>query len=307
MWNDRLTVEATVYRKVTKNALVLSTLPPSFGSYSVQYTTNVGRVDNHGVELSIAAQPIVSSLATWNVTFTYSANTNKLIKGSSAAGNDGGLGANELQQRYVPGYPIAGFWDRPILGYADVNGDGIIELSEIELGDSAVYLGAPYPKADMSLHQTLSLWSGRVSLGVGLDIRDHFTQYNGTITNCYVFCRGLVDPTASFAEQVVAQEALATINPFGGASTQAPFVETISWVRLNELSLTYTLPQRMTAAMHARNASVSLMGRNLALWTKYRGADPEVNTNAFGSGPSEADLGGVPQPREWSLRLNLGF
>jgi hypothetical protein len=303
LWNDRLTFEATWYQKLTKNALVSPALPPSFGNQL--YTTNLGRVSNHGVELMLTAQPIVSAPVTWNVTLTYSANGNKLVKGTD--GSFFGVGFAGLQQRYVDGYPLAGYWDRPILAYADVNGDGIIEPSEIKLGDSAVFLGAPYPKADISVHQTLAFLSGRLSLGVGLDIRDRFTQFNMVPTTAVFYSRGITDPSASLAEQVTAQEALFTNFFFLGAGTSEPFVQTISWLRLSELSLTYTLPARVATALRARDASLSLMGRNLGLWTKYRGVDPEINTEASAQSPEVVDDGGVPQPREWRVRLNLGF
>ena len=47
------------------------------------------------------------------------------------------------------------------------------------------------------------------------------------------------------------------------------------------------------------------MGRNLGMWTHYRGADPELTSFPYGEGTM--DMGGVPQPREWAIRLNIGF
>jgi TonB-linked SusC/RagA family outer membrane protein len=294
-WNERLTVEATFYRKITKDALVTPTLPPSFGGFN--HTTNLGRVRNRGVELSMSVRPIESDLATWNVIATYGANTNTLEKGNSTG--------EFALQRYVVGYPLGGYWERPVVGYADVNHNGLVDVGEIQLGDSAVFLGAPYPKADLSLRQTLSLFSGRLALAVGIDLRDHLTQLNQTPMLCGFYCRGAADPSASIFEQIRAQEGLNNSGSFG-PHTLAPFVETVSWVRLNDLSLTYALPARFTRVVRGRSASISLMGRNLGLWTKYTGADPEVNSS-FGASSVLVDRGGVPQPREWSLRLNLGF
>jgi hypothetical protein len=47
------------------------------------------------------------------------------------------------------------------------------------------------------------------------------------------------------------------------------------------------------------------MGRNLAMWSKYRGADPEVNTTRAGN--HTQDQGGVPQSRDWSIRFNINY
>src|SRR2546422_5165712 len=38
--------------------------------------------------------------------------------------------------RHVPGYPLFGYWDRPILGFQDANGNGNIEPSEVQVGRS---------------------------------------------------------------------------------------------------------------------------------------------------------------------------
>ena len=38
-------------------------------------------------------------------------------------------------QRHVRGYPLGGFWDRPILSFNDANGNNIIEPGEYVIGD----------------------------------------------------------------------------------------------------------------------------------------------------------------------------
>jgi hypothetical protein len=60
--------------------------------------------------------------------------------------------------------------------------------------------------------------------------------------------------------------------------------------------------------MRARRVSVTLAGRNLALWTRYRGADPEVNATV-GSKNNGAyyDVGGVPVSTYWIGRVNIGL
>jgi hypothetical protein len=82
----------------------------------------------------------------------------------------------------------------------------------------------------------------------------------------------------------------------------------------------WTLPERLVRAAHL--ASVSLTGavRNLALWTRYTGVDPEVtNTLSQNVVPNQAtasnvvnndvrfDEGTVPLARYWVLRLTAGF
>jgi hypothetical protein len=54
-------------------------------------------------------------------------------------------------------------------------------------------------------------------------------------------------------------------------------VEDASWVRLREVALSYTLPPRWFTNSKLKGISFSLSGRNLWLWTRYSGVDPETN------------------------------
>jgi hypothetical protein len=59
------------------------------------------------------------------------------------------------------------------------------------------------------------------------------------------------------------------------------FVEDAGFVKLREISLRYQLPRSFSGALGkigASGASLSLIGRNVLTWTKYKGYDPEVGT-----------------------------
>jgi TonB-linked SusC/RagA family outer membrane protein len=86
------------------------------------------------------------------------------------------------------------------------------------------------------------------------------------------------------------------------------------FVRLRELSLTYTASPDLAAKFRARSLAVTLAGRNLWVWTKYTGVDPEVNAiSPFGSSTIEnnflqaTDAFGLPIPRRVALTINYGF
>ena len=86
------------------------------------------------------------------------------------------------------------------------------------------------------------------------------------------------------------------------------FYQPGSFVRFRELNVRYTLTGSYAARyMKAERASVNMAMRNLKLWTKYRGLDPEID---FASGESN-DFGSEFQtmgsPTYFILRLNLGF
>ncbi len=88
------------------------------------------------------------------------------------------------------------------------------------------------------------------------------------------------------------------------------FFQPGSFVRWREFGVTYTLPNNVVARYirGAERASVNFAARNLQLWTKYRGLDPEIDFQAGESAngaPSEFQTMGTPT--YFVFRLNLGF
>ena len=78
----------------------------------------------------------------------------------------------------------------------------------------------------------------------------------------------------------------------------------VSTARWNTLSVSYYVPPNMLRALRVSSLSLTLQGQNLALWSNYRGKDP--NVNSYSTGNLTADTGQLPQPRVWSLRVSIG-
>lgn len=86
------------------------------------------------------------------------------------------------------------------------------------------------------------------------------------------------------------------------------------FTRWRELAVTWTAPEGIATMVGAKNFSVTLSGRNLAIWTKYPGMDPEANAIGRGIGGAldqnfldSTDAFGLPIPRRFSLAINYGF
>lgn len=86
------------------------------------------------------------------------------------------------------------------------------------------------------------------------------------------------------------------------------------FTRLRELSVTWIADPDFAARIGARRFSITASGRNLLLWTKYPGMDPEANALGRGAGPAieqnfldSTDAFGIPLPRRFSLTFNYGF
>jgi hypothetical protein len=85
-------------------------------------------------------------------------------------------------------------------------------------------------------------------------------------------------------------------------------MEDASFVRFRELSLTYNLPQSVMAHMATtKSASLTFAARNLHVWTKYTGLDPESNSDVGSTSSVPSDFQAMPTPTYFMLRLNVGF
>lgn len=98
--------------------------------------------------------------------------------------------------------------------------------------------------------------------------------------------------------------------PFSGLNT----VKDADFVRWRELSLTYRVPSRWVEGFGARRLSLTASGRNLMLFTKYDGVDPELNAVGRGAGSqldqnylSGVEAFGFPLQREFSFKIRLQF
>lgn len=87
-----------------------------------------------------------------------------------------------------------------------------------------------------------------------------------------------------------------------------------NFLRFNELALTYNAPPALASRLGANSLAVTLSGRNLALWTNYSGSDPEISYGGRQPGGGvEANFNdsndsfGMPVPRRYAIRINLGY
>lgn len=114
--NSRLNVTFDWYAQTTTDLLLQRSLPTSAGQNG-QYATmqNIGRVKNHGVELSINSRNIVTKDFTWGSTLTFSANREKIDKLYDGL-EELLVGTNKETQTYMVGHPIKSYKTFKYLG-----------------------------------------------------------------------------------------------------------------------------------------------------------------------------------------------
>jgi TonB-linked SusC/RagA family outer membrane protein len=297
LFHDAARFEFTYYNKKTKDALINRRMPPSNGIALARFE-NIGSVQNRGIEALLSVRRDVAAGTSIDFTFSAARNTNKLVK----------LGVPTIvngEIREVEGYPLFGFWDRPILGFSDANGNGIIEVSEVTVGPDPVFLGSSIPKTILTLNGGITFLHNRFRLGGQLDYRGDWKAYNLTerfrCVGAGFNCEAINNPAISFAEQARAVAAGSSALGF----TQAGYITSASFLRLREASLTYSAPDAWARALRATSMQISVTGRNLIKWTNYDGIDPELNGNGQSDFPD--DFLTAPPIRTMALRVSLGF
>lgn len=83
------------------------------------------------------------------------------------------------------------------------------------------------------------------------------------------------------------------------------FVQDGSFLRIRDLILGYTLPQKITKKAYIQKLRIYLKADNLLTWTKYTGYTPEIgSTDVLSNG---VDYGAYPTTSVYSIGINLNF
>ncbi len=278
--NDRISTSVTLYRKNTVDLLTDVKTPPSVAGGSLQQV-NVGDVINTGLEISLNVVPIEHRVIRLANSVQFSLNRNRLTKlGSYQLGS---LGSNG----FAIGYPLYGYWARPIVGVVDLNHDGMVSSTEYVLGDSTMYLGAPYPRYSINSNHTITILR-RLSVTSVIQYDNGLTQNRSENTQTI---RAYFDPKTPLELQAITQ--YSDLNK----------IQTVSVLRFDALSIGYDMPKSITNRfLRNRMMRVAVQARNVGLWTNYRGRDPKVNS---AMGETNRDNGTVPQAKVWQLSVGI--
>lgn len=298
LWDNKLSLEVTRYNKSSKDALISRILPPSLGTGATSRLENLGEVRNKGWEALVRAEIVSRTSLGWDVTFTGSANDNKLV----SLGGVPPITSATLHQK--EGFPLNGWWSRRLISYEDANNDGIIAVSEIVVSDTAEFHGYSAPRREVTIVNGFEFWQRRLRVSGMLDYKGGHLVYNNTerIRCASRFnCSGLINPQASLFEQ--ARTVMVREHP---SRSVAGFFEKGDFWRFRELAVSLVVPDTWVGRfLNGRNATATLAARNLGVfWTKYTGVDPE----AFGStANAPSSFQAFAPPTYFSFRLNLGF
>ncbi|WP_310571740.1 SusC/RagA family TonB-linked outer membrane protein [Gemmatimonas sp.] len=309
-FDNRVSAELTYFKKQTKDLIIARPIPPSLG-FSSNPLANIGSVENSGLELALN----ISALNTQNVRWDIRAGANTLHNELTSLGD----GANRVLPfnlggagRTIVGQQLGVFVSKKIESVDLATGKVIVS-------DTLAPMGNLFPTLEWNLSNTVTLFKN-LRVSALLDAKRDFLVQNFTAffrETQLVRSNLRLDPTALSPEERLrrygnptsGQPAFVT-NKGNNATVNDvidSYLEKGDFIRLREVSATYTLPSALMKRIGNRvqSASLTFAVQNVKLWSDYSGADPEINaqTNAF----SRQDFLTTPNPRNTVLRFNLTF
>ncbi len=285
--SDRINLVGTYAHKENKNTLVVRPLPGSFGTdvgtQSGNRKENVASVRNRNFEFSANGRAIETSNMLLVLNYNLTLSDNKVM-----SLGDGIAPFGRSDSRVEAGYPLGASWGKKVLGYDDINGDGMLSVNELITADSMVYKGWSQPRYRAGYGISLTL-ANQVVLDSRFAYQSRYVQQYK-----YQTMRGTEDIHSTLPEQAAA------------ILREVHVQQPISDLRWNSASITYNLPNSILKKIGSRSIAISLQGRNLGLWTNYIGKDPGINSSLANELSSD-DGTTSSQPRLYVLDFRIGF
>ncbi|MGO4288218.1 SusC/RagA family TonB-linked outer membrane protein [Chitinophaga sp. RAB17] len=336
---DRITVTADYFNSNINNLIldapILATVgtpwDPITNNPGSILTTNVGSMWNKGVELTVNTRNIERKDFTWsssfNVTFiknrvTATADGSDVIKVNNRASVGKTLGVFRLIEwggvNPETGYAMYYDKDHKLAMYnpsPDITDptqrwttpDGKTKVAPITAADAKYQDKSGYPTFYGGLNNTFTY------KGIDFSI---FLQYSGgnyvyNSTRAALMGNYFGNNLEEIKNRWTPENKNTDVPKMylkDGVSTQAStrWLEKGDFLRAREISLGYTFPG-IKKQLGVSTLRVYGLVQNAFIFTKYKGSDPEANTNRDSNINYGVDNRAVPMPRIFTLGLNVGF
>ena len=340
-FDNRLNITLDGFVKDTKDLLIQQKLAYVTG-FSSQWQ-NVGKIRNAGVELSISSINFSRRNFSWSTDFNLSFIKNTLVSlqdGTDYIARKSGFNSNFTQDDYISyvgsslgdmyGYVFDGVYQysdfnmlpdgtlqlkdgvvdlsprgyAPVPGmtkYKDINGDGKITP------DDRTSIGNGYPDVYGGITNRFQFFgvdfSFLLQFSVGNDVynamRVFLTQSRNERTNMLAEVGDRWKPTN-------ASNKVPSATGYIPYDISSRFIEDASFLRLKNITLGYTLPEKWTRKIWVNKLRLYVSAQNLFCLTKYSGFDPEVSMLSSPLTPG-FDWGAYPKSRVFTMGLDIQF
>ena len=325
-WDGRLYGNVDLYNKTTTGLLYWYDVPLPPNKYPSKLS-NVGVMNNKGLEVMIGGIPVKTRDFDWNSVLTFSTNANKLVSLSNDTYqtsdwmNVGGISdpVSVSTHRVVVGEATGRFWGLKSIHGVSENGKWIVELpdgtwteSSTELNDDQYrqWLGTGVPAVVLSWGNTFR-YKG-FDLGIQLSSQLGFKILNNQRlfyqNNSIQYNRLKIAANELPVYNLETHQPTGEYKALGTGQTQvfiSEFLEDGDYLKLDNVTLGYTFNTKKVKFI--KNARLYVSGNNLVCLTKYSGLDPEIeNGNPFwGAGIDDRDK--YPTIRSFTFGVNLTF
>jgi hypothetical protein len=335
--NNAFTLSAEYFQRKTDNLILGVPLAPSLGVLSGNSILNVGGMRNNGFELQLGYNDRKGDFQ-WNASGNISVITNKVLALAEGvpnieAGSDADLTEGYNVTNTAPGHSVQSFYGWVVEGifqdssdirkhakqnagtgpgdlkFKDLNGDGKIDNAD------RTYIGSFIPKF------TYSLNVGANYKNFGLSVFFQGVQGNKIYNALRATTEGMVRFFNAGTQVLNAWTPTNTntnipravsSDPNQNARPSTRFLEDGSYLRLKNIMLSYTIPDKSLHSLTkgiVSNFRIYVSAQNILTFTKYTGYDPEVGNRAPGSSSltNGIDYAVYPQPKVYQIGINANF
>jgi TonB-linked SusC/RagA family outer membrane protein len=319
MFNNRLSGAIDVYTASTNDLLVDRELPEIIGFSNI--TSNLGQLENKGFEFSLTGNIIQKETFSWssNVIFMYNRRKITKLYGDmvdilDANGNViGQREADDIKNRWFIGQDPDRIWDYKGDGvwqtdeadeakkyglqpgdfkYIDQNGDGVMTDAD------RVFQGYRTPRFRWSWRNDFNYKNFNLSMFIYSNW-GQYNEFNRAANNA-----NFADRTTDYVmPRWTAANPINDYGRIGSKNIGSNYIEK-SFIRLENISLSYMVPSEWIEKASIRNLRISASIRNVAVWTpKWEYGDPE----GFPVQGDDGDRKFYPTPRTYNLSLNFSL
>lgn len=331
LWKNRLGFDVAVYDKRTKGQIFTVPISPSTGYTGL--VENLGEVSNRGIELSADGKPVVTKDFTWSISYTYSKNKNKVENLTGGPDKVILVTLYDAEMDAYPGKSVTGVYAPVPLftpdGKVIVNPSTGVPLPDPKKG----YYGDAEYKYMMGLVNTLSYknWG----LNFSLDFRSGGVMYSGTADlalftgNSYkttyndrrpfIIPNSVIETGTDASGHPVYSENTTPIDEAHYDSYWYPtsnlalayqdrFIDR-SFLKLRDVTLSYSLPKNWASKIRASNLSLAGYGRNILLWTPSSNIylDPEASNIGNDLTSQLGEFRTAPTSMQFGVQLRATF
>lgn len=334
----RFNFTADFYDKRTDDLLLEVQLPETSGILdpSVQ---NLGSMKNVGWEFSFDGVLVDQGSFRWNLGFNISGNRNEVTSLGDPSKVGSGDQSFELARPTFAGsspysfitvgeslgvfrgYKTDGLYRNQaeaeagqglqpgvvpgMIRYVDVNGDGILDPND------RTVIGNPFPDFIYGFNSSLSFKAFELRVFFqgqhGGDVFNSMRRFNMSVTRGQNPLKERLDawsPESPNAPNPVLNSNPPAVGGTGNSGDSDWFLEDATYLRMRELTLTYTLPTNFLGAV---NGSIYATGQNLLTITDYKGYNPDTNGRANVRGSFGWDVSSYPLAKTFLIGLRLNF